>query len=630
MSDQADNGDDDLKPPPGAQRPKAPVRKAANRRKFIRTAALTCGVVGLSLAGWMPVDEFADRVGLTLPPTRSYETVAGFIIASTFVHDHSGGGDVPYEINRYLTPFGNFMDLGPNGVSWLFDVTDYAFLLHDAVDLESANPQEDLDVRFLLISGTPPRSMLEMDQLWNGSVGHRFDSLATDLVMAEQAVPRHPQATQWAVRSRITGHGAVGNMVCCEFGNNTHGLRVGGVNAAEWHIFQTGACERNPMHPQGGTWIFDREGWCPGAPVNDRVDEITPWVSGNTVPVDYTISPVPVNDPAAGQGQYLLCFQLMQYGPANHALDAELYDVLRPTDAFVRSDLNPLCEGPRVVLRNAGGQPLTSAVITYGVTGGMQLTYTWTGNLAHMQQTEVDLPIPGIWFWGGVADPRFTATVSQPNGGTDEYADNDHYTTRFDRPILLPSPFVITLRTNAAASENSYTISDMSGNVVHQNGALSNNTLLRDTIDLPLGCYTFHFNDSGNDGLFFFANSDGTGWLQFRDMNGDTLVAFPSDMGAGERLSFTTTPFTGISEHRSSQVVIYPNPAHDAWQVTLPQFPNTTRITLYDATGRPVHTVLQPAGVRSCTVPAAGLAAGTYVLHVDNGSDAIRRLVVKE
>ena len=44
MSDQADNGDDDLKPPPGAQRPKAPVRKAANRRKFIRTAALTCGL----------------------------------------------------------------------------------------------------------------------------------------------------------------------------------------------------------------------------------------------------------------------------------------------------------------------------------------------------------------------------------------------------------------------------------------------------------------------------------------------------------------------------------------------------------------------------------------------------------
>ena len=36
MSDLSDNGgddsDDDLKPPPGAQRAKAPVRKEANRR----------------------------------------------------------------------------------------------------------------------------------------------------------------------------------------------------------------------------------------------------------------------------------------------------------------------------------------------------------------------------------------------------------------------------------------------------------------------------------------------------------------------------------------------------------------------------------------------------------------------
>jgi len=53
MSD--DMPDDDLKPPPGAQRAKAPVRKDANRRKFIRTAVMTCGVVGLSLAGWIPI-----------------------------------------------------------------------------------------------------------------------------------------------------------------------------------------------------------------------------------------------------------------------------------------------------------------------------------------------------------------------------------------------------------------------------------------------------------------------------------------------------------------------------------------------------------------------------------------------
>jgi putative hemolysin len=33
------------------------------------------------LAGSMPVDEMADRIGVTLPPQRSYETVAGFMLA---------------------------------------------------------------------------------------------------------------------------------------------------------------------------------------------------------------------------------------------------------------------------------------------------------------------------------------------------------------------------------------------------------------------------------------------------------------------------------------------------------------------------------------------------------------------
>lgn len=46
---------EELKPPPGAQRAKVPVRKQATRRKFIRTSILACGVVGLSLAGWIPV-----------------------------------------------------------------------------------------------------------------------------------------------------------------------------------------------------------------------------------------------------------------------------------------------------------------------------------------------------------------------------------------------------------------------------------------------------------------------------------------------------------------------------------------------------------------------------------------------
>jgi len=71
MSDKPEDrntpvAEEEIKAPPGAQRPKAPVRKEAARRKFIRTTALACGVVGLSLAGWIPVAQ-AQKIRLRPP-----------------------------------------------------------------------------------------------------------------------------------------------------------------------------------------------------------------------------------------------------------------------------------------------------------------------------------------------------------------------------------------------------------------------------------------------------------------------------------------------------------------------------------------------------------------------------------
>ncbi|MFW6413370.1 MAG: hemolysin family protein [Oceanicaulis sp.] len=38
---------------------------------------------GLLVAGWTPVDEFAERIGLSLDPEREFETVAGLVLAQT-------------------------------------------------------------------------------------------------------------------------------------------------------------------------------------------------------------------------------------------------------------------------------------------------------------------------------------------------------------------------------------------------------------------------------------------------------------------------------------------------------------------------------------------------------------------
>jgi len=49
-------------------------------------------------------------------------------------------------------------------------------------------------------------------------------------------------------------------------------------------------CADNPLYPQGGTWIYDRAGWCPGAKVTTQNFELTPFVTGQEAfTVDYNI-----------------------------------------------------------------------------------------------------------------------------------------------------------------------------------------------------------------------------------------------------------------------------------------------------------------------------------------------------
>jgi hypothetical protein len=46
-----------------------------------------------------------------------------------------------FELGRYITPYGIQLDL-EDGWTWIYDVTDFAPLLRDSVELEAGNWQE--------------------------------------------------------------------------------------------------------------------------------------------------------------------------------------------------------------------------------------------------------------------------------------------------------------------------------------------------------------------------------------------------------------------------------------------------------------------------------------------------------
>ena len=71
-----------------------------------------------------------------------------------------------YEIMRYITPYGNGLNVG-DGFTYTIDVTDFEPLLRDSVFLRAPNGQEDVEITFDFIQGTPPRDVVQIRKMWN-------------------------------------------------------------------------------------------------------------------------------------------------------------------------------------------------------------------------------------------------------------------------------------------------------------------------------------------------------------------------------------------------------------------------------------------------------------------------------
>lgn len=501
-----------------------------------------------------------------------------------------------YEIGRYITPYGIGLSLGPNGFRWTYDVTDYQWLLRDSVELSAGNQQELIDLEFELIEGIPPRTVLNHQRPWGAMGSRSYASLDNDVALPATTVDLDPSASQWSVRTRLTGHGHNSNdgnyPHCCEWRDNTHYLRVNGSQVDAWHIWQTNDCALNPVYPQGGTWLGSREGWCPGDMVKDHSVEITPFVAGNTVTLDYDITPVPPTNLGMGGGNYVINMDLLEYGSPAFSLDAEILEVKRPSTADYHRRNNPICFDPQVVLRNAGGQDLTSVTFTYGVSGGTPLTHTWNGVLKHMETTQVTLPVETASFWNGDDDHVFTVTVGAPNNGADQHAANDGYRTVFALPVVYTHDIVLHYKTNNRPSETSVTLRDITGTVIFSRSTHTANTQYIDTLGLADGCYTFEMLDTGNDGLTYWADpAAGSGYCRLKKPNGVFVKNFEAEFGRTIHWPFTIAYGVGMDEQEASiSLTASPNPSKGHFSIDTGDLQGPAHLTVMDATGRIVRT----------------------------------------
>lgn len=542
--------------------------------------------------------------------------------SSIFIEDlvYFSKRPMKFELMSFVTPYGIGLDLGINGKTWYFDVSDFAPILKGRKRLTmefGGQNQEEMDIQFWYYVGTAPRKVVDIRQIWPvNAVG--FNSIIANSSYEKRNIVFNEETRYAKIRSAITGHGQEG-----EFIPQTHNINING-GPAEWSWQVWKECANNPVYPQGGTWIYDRAGWCPGAPTDLKEYDVSSYVANTAMEVDYGINT------AQGDSRYIVNHQLVEYGPASFVNDAGITRILRPNNDIEQGRFNPMCMKPQIEIRNTGSEPLTSLTIEYGTENDLSGKFEWTGSLSFMQTTLVDLPVllPNTWLEQGT----FTVVISKPNGKTDQYANNNELTSKFNAVPKYESTVIIDMRTNGAANETSWVLTDIDGNILKQRkGGLSPNRDYSDTIKNLNGCYLLKISDSDDDGISFWANGDGTGYLGIRGM-GQPVKQFNGDFGKEINHQFVAGTVSATQEEPEvkAEMNVYPNPANNQIVLELSGVRDVGQLVIYDALGRQVTDIQHTGSIfNSYSVDLSDLASGVYFVKWMGNKSNISKCFIK-
>jgi hypothetical protein len=535
----------------------------------------------------------------------------------------SESGDVIYQtwkLGTYVTPYGYGINLN-TGWTWIYDVSDYIHLLKNTVIIQDGNYQELLDLKFVFIEGTPPRDVIEIKKVWDGEYSlPDFDNTVKDTTIHLTSDEVHVK-----LRATLTGHGWDNPTRCAEFCPNIHSLQVDGNTIHSWDIIQE--CADNPLYPQGGTWIYDRAGWCPGMPGTTKEFELTNYIANNAITIDYDVEP-------DENGSYRTFIYLVTYGAINQTDDAAAEMIVAPTDNPLQLRYNPTCGEPIVVIKNLGSNPLKTVDIHYGLNDGSVYTYSWQGDLGFLEKDTVVLPRPN---WNEVQGKtgEFWFELLNPNGKNDPTPYNNKLASPFNMALMITRNEIrFHFKTNFAPEETTWKLYDINGNLLYENETdmLADSSYIK-ALSLANGSYKLCLYDSGDNGLYLGGYEDipAGGAYLFRpnSVPGVYIYRFNPDFGRFAQLYFAINKYseleTKIDAVHVKDFTVFPNPAHSVLYLDMSDIHGKKlSAEIYDLAGRKVASMPVP----QLQVNKTGidyLSSGTYLIVIKEENRQIAR-----
>lgn len=566
------------------------------------------------------------------------------------------------EISRLITPYATQGWARFNG-NWkqpyIFDITNFEPLLHGEathrIHYSGYSGGFTADVKFAFIEGTPDRDVIGFETLYTGSFqhGNASNPINSNFPLTTLTTPENTKAADLKVL--ITGHGSDNNQ-CCEFMSHNYRLQLNGSQIANQPIWKDD-CGLNHLYPQGGTWIYDRANWCPGEKVFPIYHPLEGINTGNT---DFDLQMKFGNYIGGGNlGSYTTTATVFYYGDLNKALDASIETIVSPTNDVNYYRNNPSGGNPEIVVKNTGSTAITSIEFSYGVAGYPTQSYTWTGNIASLEERHIDLEalaaLEEMSAEGLNGVYSFKVKIVSVNGTTDEDATNNMMKSDFVVAPNYPAYMIVDFKTsnigangalNGNPADGSWKITDASGNMVFERTNNSPATEYTDTIAFTeAGFYKLTITTSDCGGLNWWAYSGGLSGYKsghFKLKNGTgTLIPMKDYKYAGQQRDDFGCEFTqyfsiseeglGINdfEMEGAKIKVYPNPATAVLNVELENISGEGTVSLINMMGQVVYD--RKVKESQLTIPTENLSAGIYTfLYSNAGRQYSDKIIIAE
>lgn len=206
------------------------------------------------------------------------------------------GETVTFQLGRMITPYSGWYNRGENAKTWdhiwEWNVTEYLPLLKDSVEIVvSYEGYQDGFLATTEFVFNQNQNKVNADKfLGVENVYYGYYPFGRVDSTIDQFIPKReitiPKGTKKVIaRMTVSGHGGDRNNAAAEFLSKNYRYYANNKLIADQSVWKDD-CGCNPIQPQGGTWIYNRAGWCPGTKVDEHYYDLTPFVENGKLNIE--------------------------------------------------------------------------------------------------------------------------------------------------------------------------------------------------------------------------------------------------------------------------------------------------------------------------------------------------------